>query len=118
MEPVKGGDAAELTADVVLLSIGRRPLTAGLGLDELGVELDKRGAIVVDADFESNVKGVFAIGDVIPGRFWRQRPKRTGSPAARSWPGSRALVTKAWARNDRQSQRLNISPSSATRNAY
>ncbi|HEY9568537.1 MAG TPA: dihydrolipoyl dehydrogenase [Thalassobaculum sp.] len=78
MEPVKGGDAAELTADVVLLSIGRRPLTAGLGLDELGVELDKRGAIVVDADFESNVKGVFAIGDVIPGPMLAHKAEEDG----------------------------------------
>ncbi|MEP2436532.1 MAG: NAD(P)/FAD-dependent oxidoreductase, partial [Roseibium sp.] len=66
-EPAKGGDSEAIDADVVLVAIGRRPFTEGLGLDKAGVEMDKRGFIPVDADFETNVPGIFAIGDVILG---------------------------------------------------
>jgi dihydrolipoamide dehydrogenase len=67
VEPVAGGDAEELAADVVLLAIGRRPYTDGLGLGELGVTLDERGFIEVDDRFETRVPGIYAIGDCIPG---------------------------------------------------
>ncbi len=67
VEPVAGGDAEELAADVVLLAIGRRPYTEGLGLGELGVTLDERGFIEVDDRFETRVPGIYAIGDCIPG---------------------------------------------------
>ncbi|MEP6145999.1 MAG: NAD(P)/FAD-dependent oxidoreductase, partial [Nisaea sp.] len=53
-EPAKGGDSEAIDADVVLVAIGRRPFTEGLGLDKAGVEMDKRGFIPVDADFETN----------------------------------------------------------------
>ncbi|MEQ8396403.1 dihydrolipoyl dehydrogenase [Thalassobaculum sp.] len=92
VEPVKGGDAEEMTADVVLLSIGRRPLTAGLGLEALGVELDKRGAILVDADFETNVKGIFAIGDVIPGPMLAHKAEEDGVAAAEIMAGQSGHV--------------------------
>jgi dihydrolipoamide dehydrogenase len=48
LEPAKGGDGEEMKTDVVLVAIGRRPFTEGLGLKELGVEVDKRGVIQVD----------------------------------------------------------------------
>jgi len=67
VEPVAGGDAEELAADVVLLAIGRRPYTEGLGLGELGVTLDERGFVEVDERFETRVQGIYAIGDCIPG---------------------------------------------------
>jgi len=92
MEPVKGGDAEEMAADVVLLAIGRRPLTAGLGLEALGVELDKRGAIVVDADFESSVKGIFAIGDVIPGPMLAHKAEEDGVVCAEIMAGQSGHV--------------------------
>lgn len=53
-----------VAADVVLVAAGRRPLTAGLGLEEAGVKLDERGAVVVDAEYRSSVPSVLAIGDV------------------------------------------------------
>ncbi|HEX9737375.1 MAG TPA: NAD(P)/FAD-dependent oxidoreductase, partial [Thermoanaerobaculia bacterium] len=56
-----------IRADKVLVAVGRRPRTAGLGLDALGVELDRHGAIVVDAAFQSTRPGIYAVGDVIPG---------------------------------------------------
>ena len=61
-----GGET--LQADRVLVSVGRRPNTEGLGLENLGVETDSRGCIAVDGHFQTNVPGVYAIGDVIPGR--------------------------------------------------
>ncbi|MEO0587355.1 MAG: dihydrolipoyl dehydrogenase, partial [Planctomycetota bacterium] len=59
-----GGSAIE--ADRVLVAVGRAPMTDGLKLDAIGVTLDSRGRIPVDADFKTNVDGVYAIGDVIP----------------------------------------------------
>lgn len=58
-------DGSALPADTVLMATGRRPNTAGLGLEPLGVRLDARGAVIVDEGFESSVPGVHAIGDVI-----------------------------------------------------
>ena len=57
VEPAAGGEAETIKADVVLLSIGRTPYTEGLGLDAVGVETDARGAIQVDAHFQTNVPG-------------------------------------------------------------
>jgi dihydrolipoamide dehydrogenase len=67
VESVTGGDPDELSADVALLAIGRRPYTQGLGLAEIGVTLDERDFIEVDGRFETRVRGVYAIGDCIPG---------------------------------------------------
>ena len=67
VEPAAGGAAETLECDVVLVAIGRRPNTDGLGLDELGVGRDNRGFIEVDGKFQTGVTGIFAVGDVIPG---------------------------------------------------
>jgi dihydrolipoamide dehydrogenase len=61
------GERSEVDADVVLVAIGRRPHTEGLGARELGVAFDDKGRITVNERFETSVRGVFAIGDVIPG---------------------------------------------------
>ena len=65
-EPAAGGAAETLAADYVLLAIGRRPYTAGLGLDAVGVATDKRGFIPVDHG-RTSAAGIWAIGDVTPG---------------------------------------------------
>ncbi len=67
IEPAKGGDAEVLKADAVLVCVGRRPYTDGLGLDTIGVNLDERGRVGVDGHYQTNVAGVYAIGDVIVG---------------------------------------------------
>jgi dihydrolipoamide dehydrogenase len=54
----------EVEADLILVSVGRRPFTAGLGLDKVGVELDPKGFIKTDAQMHTNVNGIYAIGDV------------------------------------------------------
>jgi dihydrolipoamide dehydrogenase len=78
IEPVAGGAAATLRADVVLVAAGRRPYTADLGLDEVGVERDGRGFIVVDGDFQTRVAGIFAVGDVIGGKMLAHKAEEEG----------------------------------------
>ncbi len=67
IEPAAGGEAEVLEADVVLVAIGRRPYTAGLGLEQASVALDERGRVAIDAHFATNVPGIYAIGDVVAG---------------------------------------------------
>jgi dihydrolipoamide dehydrogenase len=63
VEPAAGGDKQILDADVMLVAIGRVPYTEGLGLKEVGVALDKRGRVVTDNHYRTNVPGIYAIGD-------------------------------------------------------
>jgi dihydrolipoamide dehydrogenase len=67
LEPAKGGTPEKLSADVVLVSVGRVPNTEGLGAKEAGIKLDNRGRIEVDGSFRTSAPGVYAIGDVIAG---------------------------------------------------
>ncbi len=67
VQPAKGGDVAELDADIVLAAIGRRAYTDDLGLDDLGVKRDAGGVIQTDGHFRTNVAGIWAIGDVCAG---------------------------------------------------
>jgi dihydrolipoamide dehydrogenase len=81
-EPVKGGKAEEIKADVVLVAVGRRAFTGGLGLDKVGVKTDERGRVVVDHDFQTNVAGIFAIGDVIAGPMLAHKAEEDGVACA------------------------------------
>ena len=67
VEPVKGGPPETIQADIVLIAIGRRPYTEGLGLEAVGVELDERKRVKVDPHWATTVPGIYAIGDVIVG---------------------------------------------------
>lgn len=78
VESAKGGKEETLTADIVLVSTGRRPFTAGLGLENIGVETDKRGFIKVDSHFKTNVPGVYAIGDAVPGPMLAHKAEEDG----------------------------------------
>ena len=82
------GDAID--ADVVLVAIGRVPYTNGLGLESVGVKLDNKRRIVVDAHFQTSVPGIYAIGDVIAGRCSPTRPRTRASRWPRSSPARRA----------------------------
>ncbi len=82
VEPVKGGAAEQLKADIVLLAIGRRPYTEGLGLDELGVRKDNRGFIQVNEHFETGVPGIYAIGDCVPGPMLAHKAEDEGAICA------------------------------------
>lgn len=74
----KAGETHSVDADRVLLAVGRRPYTLNLGLENVGVETDKRGVIQVDKNFETNVKGIYAIGDVIPGPMLAHKAEEEG----------------------------------------
>ena len=72
----------ELTADACLVCVGRRPYFDGLGVPELGIQLDARGRIQVNHRFETNVAGIYAIGDVIPGPMLAHKASEEGSACA------------------------------------
>ncbi len=92
LEPVKGGEASELLADVVLVSIGRRPFTNGLGIAELGIALDKGGQIVTGRGFATSVSGIHAIGDAIAGPMLAHKAMDEGAAVAEIIAGQAAHV--------------------------
>jgi len=81
-EPVKGGDAATIDADVVLIATGRKPFTDGLGLDKAGVVMDKRGRVEIDGHFLTSVPGIYAIGDVVRGPMLAHKAEDEGVAVA------------------------------------
>jgi dihydrolipoamide dehydrogenase len=95
VEPAKGGAAETLSADVVLVSIGRRPNTEGLGLERIGLEPNKRGQIEVDHDFRTKVDGVYAIGDVTPGPMLAHKAEDEGIACAENIAGETGIVNHA-----------------------
>ncbi len=92
IEPAKGGTAEELKADIVLLSIGRRPYTNGIGA---GVELDDRGRIRTDAHYATNVPGIYAIGDAIAGPMLAHKAEEEGVAVAEIIAGQAGHVNYA-----------------------
>jgi dihydrolipoamide dehydrogenase len=92
VEPAKGGESQQVEADVVLVAIGRRPYTAGLGLEELGIEVNGRGRIVTDAHWQTNVPGVYAIGDVIEGQMLAHKAEDEGVAVAEFISGQSAHI--------------------------
>jgi dihydrolipoamide dehydrogenase len=92
MEPAKGGAAETIEADVVLVSIGRRPNTDGLALDKAGLQVNQRGQIETDHDFRTKVAGVWAIGDVIPGPMLAHKAEDEGIAVAENIAGLTGIV--------------------------
>ncbi|MFL6779627.1 MAG: FAD-dependent oxidoreductase, partial [Sphingomicrobium sp.] len=92
IEPAKGGAAETLEADCVLVSIGRRPNTDGLGLDKIGLTPNNRGQIETDHDFRTKVAGVWAIGDVIPGPMLAHKAEDEGIAVAENIAGLTGIV--------------------------
>lgn len=82
VEPAQGGTAESVEADVVLVAVGRAPYTDGLGLAEAGVALDAKKRVLVDGHFQTNVTGVFAIGDVIAGPMLAHKAEDEGIAVA------------------------------------
>ena len=85
----KGGGTATLDADVILVTVGRKPTTQNLGLDKIGVKLD-RGFIVTDKQQKTNVAGVYAVGDCTPGPMLAHKSTKEGEVAAEVIAGRRA----------------------------
>ncbi len=92
LEPAAGGDAETLEADVVLVSIGRRPNTDGLALDKAGLAVNQRGQIETDHDFSTLVPGIWAIGDVIPGPMLAHKAEDEGIACAENIAGLTGIV--------------------------
>jgi dihydrolipoamide dehydrogenase len=92
VEPAAGGVASTIEADVVLVSIGRRPNTDGLDLAKAGLETNKRGQIEVDHDFRTSVAGIYAIGDVAPGPMLAHKAEDEGIAVAEIIAGQIGIV--------------------------
>ena len=92
VEPAAGGDKATIGADVVLVAIGRRPYTVGLGLEKAGVKLDGRGRIETDHHYATNIPGIYAIGDVIAGPMLAHKAEDEGVALAEMLAGKAGHV--------------------------
>ncbi|MCB1362588.1 MAG: dihydrolipoyl dehydrogenase [Rhodobacteraceae bacterium] len=82
----------EIEADCVLLATGRRPFTDGLGLDKLGVKLTKQGQIEVGRDWQTGVRGIYAIGDAVPGPMLAHKAEDEGMAVAEQIAGRHGHV--------------------------
>ena len=91
-EPVKGGDAQTIDADIVLIATGRKPFTECLGLEDAGVVLDERGRVRTDHHYQTNVPGVYAIGDVIAGPMLAHKAEDEGVALAEIMAGQAGHV--------------------------
>lgn len=92
VEPAAGGAAETIEADTVLLAIGRVPFTNGLGLDEVGVKRDGKGRVEVGDHFNTNVPGIYAIGDVIRGPMLAHKGEDEGVALAELLAGQAGHV--------------------------
>lgn len=88
----QGDKALEAMCDRVLVAVGRRPNVAGFGVEEAGVGLDEKGRVVVNEKFETNVAGIYAIGDVIPGPMLAHKAEEEGVAAVEMMAGKAGHV--------------------------
>ncbi len=88
----QNGQAVTIDADKILLSIGRRPNTEGLGLEEAGVKLDKRGYVIADEQCRTSAGNIYAIGDVIGGMMLAHKATKEGETVAEIIAGHKAAI--------------------------
>ena len=82
VEPAKGGETDTIETDVVLVAIGRKPHTDGLGLEDVGVETDEKGRVKTDGHYRTSVPGIYAVGDVIAGPMLAHKAEDEGVAVA------------------------------------
>lgn len=87
-----GTGSEEIDCDKVLVAVGRRPLTTGLGLEELGVVLDEKGRVAIDGDYQTSVPGIFAIGDLVPGPMLAHKAMEEGVACVERMMGQSSAV--------------------------
>ena len=91
-EPVKGGDAETISADVVLVSTGRKPYTDSRGLEDAGVKLDDRGRVDINDHWQTSVSGIYALGDVVKGPMLAHKAEDEGMAVAEIIAGQHGHV--------------------------
>jgi len=92
LEPAQGGAGEEIAADTVLVAVGRRPYTDGLGLEAAGVVLDEKKRVRVDGQFRTSVPNIYAIGDVIAGPMLAHKAEEEGSAVAEIIAGQKPHI--------------------------
>lgn len=86
------GESQSIEGDICLVAVGRKPYTEGLGLENLGVELDEKGRIKVDEHLRTNVENIYAIGDVIRGAMLAHKAEEEGILVAEQLAGQRPHI--------------------------
>ena len=87
-----GTGSEEMDCDKVLVAVGRRPLTAGLGLEELGIRLDWQGRAVIDRDYQTSLPGIYAVGDLVPGPMLAHKASQEAAVCVERMAGQQAAV--------------------------
>ena len=87
-----GTGSEEIDCDKLLVAVGRRPLTTGLGLEELGVDLDEKGRIKINSDYQTSVLGVYAVGDLVPGPMLAHKASEEGVVCVERMAGHHSAV--------------------------
>ena len=82
LEPAAGGESETLEAETVLLAIGRRPYTEGIGFEKTGIKVDSQNRVEINDLFQTNVKGIYAIGDVVRGAMLAHKAEDEGVAVA------------------------------------
>ena len=78
----KNGAKSDIDCDIVLMSVGRKPNTAGLNLEKIGVKLDSKGRVETDHKYKTNLNNIYAIGDVITGPMLAHKAEEEGIAVA------------------------------------
>ena len=91
LEPAQGGAARHIDADIVLVAIGRRAFTAGLGLEEVGIA-SERGKVIIDDHFRTSIPNIYAIGDVVRGLMLAHKAEDEGMAVAEILAGQHGHV--------------------------
>ncbi|MFV0645034.1 MAG: dihydrolipoyl dehydrogenase [Sphingomonadaceae bacterium] len=92
IEPAAGGESETIEADCVLVAIGRKPHTDGLGLDTIGLATNECGQVETDSEFRTKIDGVWAIGDVTPGPMLAHKAEDEGIAVAENIAGQTGIV--------------------------
>jgi len=87
-----GSESNEIDCDRLLVAIGRRPQLAGLGIEAFGINVDQAGRILVDADYQTTVPGIYAIGDLIPGPMLAHKASEEGVVCVERLAGKSSVV--------------------------
>ncbi|MDA8430733.1 MAG: dihydrolipoyl dehydrogenase [Geobacteraceae bacterium] len=87
-----GSGSEEIDCDRVLVAVGRKPLTTGLGLETLSVMCDEKGRVVVDAEYQTSVQGIFAVGDLVAGPMLAHKASEEGVVCVERMAGQRSVV--------------------------